>query len=422
MLVTPNFFLMYGIYRINIFSMRDVLLEYHHTYDNGLMQDAENIADIAIGIIKTFLDGGTSPEQIREYLNSYEAKPSFKRGILSMGYNRLSKPYKIDTLGISTRIYVVLITTCADIKGKFVAVNFDTVLDAINTDNNQVISSAIYHELGHLTNSSKSGFDQSQTSIDFKTPLFLSLDEDEYKKVTKALYRFHMRELKARCFETKMFLEKNKNEDITIQDIYDNRCSDITLMREFIEMLKKGAEEGPDSKNGGILNSISKDTWEYTWSDRRMFGDDKARWKLKCKNTIAYFQRRLDWFKKRIDKIFYDYKSKPQDRGLDIEITENKHNNIMIPRQRIKQIINESVASVLKEGKLRRVTLRYLKQLVRDGYAIDISKAEEQPERLNQIGYAAGEYGCNGIWAVGEETGKKYVIIGRVPNLWKFQY
>lgn len=306
------------------------------------MQDAENIADISIGIVTKLLDAGMDQEQIREYLNSIDVKPTYNNGLLGMGLNRLSMPYTINALGIKTKVYIVLINTCADNKGKFIAVNYDTVLDAIKTSDKQVLNSYIYHELGHLTNAAKSSFEPSETSIDFKNPMFLHLEDSEYKKITRMLYRFHTRELKARCFETKMFLEKNNDDNITIQDIYDNRCSDITLMRNFIDILKNGAKEGPQSTNGKILSDVSKDTWEQAWGDRRQFGDNEARWKLKCKNTIRYFQKRLDWFKKRIDKIFYDFKSKKM-----TEIKTRTKSGIRLTEGDIRRIVNQSVKRTL---------------------------------------------------------------------------
>lgn len=74
------------------------------------------------------------------------------------------------------------------------------------------------------------------------------------------MYRFNTRELKARCFETKMFLMKNKN--VTLKDVYDNRCSDLTLMGDFIKELETIYNEGEESKDFSLLNSVSSEIWK----------------------------------------------------------------------------------------------------------------------------------------------------------------
>lgn len=69
----------------------------------------------------------------------------------------------------------------------------------------------------------------------------------------------------------------------------------------------------------------------------------------------------------------------------------------------LRRIVKESINKIIQETKLRHVTLRYLKSLVRSGNAIDISTAEERPEPLEQIGYSAGVYGCMGFGSEGKK-------------------
>lgn len=87
---------------------------------------------------------------------------------------------------------------------------------------------------------------------------------------------------------------------------------------------------------------------------------------------------------------------------------------------KINRIIKESVKRALMEDKLRKVTLGYLKSMVRDGFAIDISTSKERPEPLEKVGYSEGKFGCNGLWFVGRDTGQHYVVIDRTANLWRF--
>ena len=265
------------------------LLEYHHAYGKGLEQDAENIAYIATDMFK----------------NNYGLKT-----------------YYIQSLDKKIDVKLVDSSICAcDNYGEFIQISKKYTEEAISSNDIQRLSSLIYHELGHLTNilkcnDNKEWFNTSQTRKDFTDPLFLFLDTADYEKIMTMLYRFHSRELKARCFETTMFLKKNKNPNITIQDIYNDRCSDITMMREFLSLLKQGEIEGPESKYGKILNDIGKSTWQremrfkkYSPNTKKtyQYNNGRVSWKYNAKNTINYFTKRYLWLKKRIDKIFYDY-------------------------------------------------------------------------------------------------------------------
>jgi hypothetical protein len=102
-----------------------------------------------------------------------------------------------------------------------------------------------------------------------------------------------------------MYLRKNNNPNITIQDVYNNRCSDITIMRGFVNYLKSIASQGENGENAYIMNDLFKDTYgnRMSYHARGM-----TPWEKKCRGTIWYFESRYIWLKKRIDKIFSDYK------------------------------------------------------------------------------------------------------------------
>lgn len=287
-----------------------MIYEFHHAMGGELERDADNIANIAISIIKQCFDNGFSVQDIEDYLDENPISFNFS-GSLNQAHS-LRKRYHIKALDLDTTVYIAKgDTLLTNSRCNVILVSFNRVLETIETGDYQALSSLIYHELGHATNIVKSDFSDSEIVADFKKPMFLGLDDDEYKTLHKMLYRFHMREMKARCFETKMFLNKNRNQYIPIKDVYGSRCSDITLMREFVNLLKRGAEMGPNSKEGKILNDVSRNTWEaqnerHIWTGKG-FGTQRIRWKKKCENTLRFFQKRLDWFKKRIDKIYYDY-------------------------------------------------------------------------------------------------------------------
>ena len=66
---------------------------------------------------------------------------------------------------------------------------------------------------------------------------------------------------------------------------------------------------------------------------------------------------------------------------------------------------------------MRKVTQKFLRELVKDGYAKVYNN--ENITNLASIGYSIGLYGCNGIWFTGSD-GNDYVIIGRKSALFKF--
>lgn len=72
---------------------------------------------------------------------------------------------------------------------------------------------------------------------------------------------------------------------------------------------------------------------------------------------------------------------------------------------------------------MKKVTLKFLKNLVKNLNAVDltyISDDYEIPESTDKIYYAAGIYGCNGFCLKGLETGKLYVVYSRNSNMYKF--
>jgi hypothetical protein len=135
---------------------------------------------------------------------------------------------------------------------------------------------------------------------DFKTPFFTKMDNNMYEKFSKHLYRFLSRELKARCFETTMFLKNNANRNITLQDVYDNRCSDISMMRRFVKTLKYISSLGENKDTMNIINQLYRDCIDRFRNPS---------WDNKCRKLIMFFENKLQWLKKRVDKIYYDFKS-----------------------------------------------------------------------------------------------------------------
>lgn len=77
---------------------------------------------------------------------------------------------------------------------------------------------------------------------------------------------------------------------------------------------------------------------------------------------------------------------------------------------------------------MTKYTQKQLRLMVKDGIAIDISygthdtrkEIMEKEEYINQVGYAAGLYGCSGKLLQGHKTGQLYAIIGRVSAIYVF--
>ena len=69
---------------------------------------------------------------------------------------------------------------------------------------------------------------------------------------------------------------------------------------------------------------------------------------------------------------------------------------------------------------MKRYTQKQLRDLMRDGYAEDVTNAKTRlaiPEPYTQIGYAAGIYGCNGLLLQGDDSGTLYVVAKRTTAI-----
>ena len=72
---------------------------------------------------------------------------------------------------------------------------------------------------------------------------------------------------------------------------------------------------------------------------------------------------------------------------------------------------------------MTKYTQAQLKDLVKQGAAIDVSAAADEsyiPERYRQIGYAQGIYGCNGMLLQGLESGQLYAVTNRTSAIFIF--
>lgn len=77
---------------------------------------------------------------------------------------------------------------------------------------------------------------------------------------------------------------------------------------------------------------------------------------------------------------------------------------------------------------MTKYTQKELRELVNRGLAQDITKGTNETRNeilsiegwLNQIGYASGIYGCNGLLFVGNTTGKLYAVTSRTSAIYIF--
>lgn len=69
---------------------------------------------------------------------------------------------------------------------------------------------------------------------------------------------------------------------------------------------------------------------------------------------------------------------------------------------------------------MEKVTVKELRRLVKIGAAEEITECKQITESVKQISYSSGVYGLNGALLRGEETGKLYVIIGRISALFYY--
>lgn len=266
---------------------KTLIAEFHHAMDNGLEDDARNISKIAIGMYKNdLLDPYTPIPTSIKYSRSYESKSLGTRIMIWLSDQLTATVYKApNSLYIPT----------------------DKIEESLRSSDLSLLTQLIYHELGHITNYVKAD-NINQTALDFNPPMFLDADDKEYDRLHKVLYRFQTREMKARCFETRMYLRNNQENLPSIEDVYSNRCSDLAMMRQFLDELREIAMEGDKSPKSYIIKSLSRDTWMKNRLDRK-----SNRWDIMCKNTLRYFNHRYEWLKKRIDKIYSDFKLGYQD-------------------------------------------------------------------------------------------------------------
>lgn len=72
---------------------------------------------------------------------------------------------------------------------------------------------------------------------------------------------------------------------------------------------------------------------------------------------------------------------------------------------------------------MRKYAQKELKELINDGYAIDITYSRDRSaiaEEYNQVGYSSGIYGCNGLLLQGLESGNLCAVAGRTRAIYIF--
>ena len=271
--------------KINEMQYRHLLGEHHHSFDEGLQDVSQEIARRLCSKYEKLSDGLL-------YDNVVDA---FYQPIRAFDCDNWS--YRIPV-----KVYDGECTMLEFPNNLIVGI--EEIRKAVENNNTDYLSQLIYHEMGHLVNMKKSYDFHGMTKNskkDFLTPLYLGMDNDEYKKIDRILYRFQARELRARCFETTMFIKLNRDKGITLQDVYDNRCSDITMMRNFVDTLKGIAQAGEENDTQKIISGLYR---ECVYEKNGKYG---ASWENKCRKVIYFFEQKLNWLKKRVDKIYYDF-------------------------------------------------------------------------------------------------------------------
>lgn len=75
-------------------------------------------------------------------------------------------------------------------------------------------------------------------------------------------------------------------------------------------------------------------------------------------------------------------------------------------------------------GDMTKYTQKQLREMVRNGVAVDVtnatSRAEAVPEDYKKIGYSLGVYGKNGLLLQGCESGKLYAVTARSSAVFMF--
>lgn len=291
--------------------MKSNINEWHHAMDNGLKQDAENIV-----------------RKLFDMYNKGNKLPYFSYNVQS-----LKRSMGVDTMSEVTS------TAFNTYTGALCVNKYELSNDVSNGQQGfQRLASLIYHELGHAVNyynvMKNGGNYEKEAGMDIKTPIFGNADRKTYEWLRHSLYRFQKRELKARCFETTEFLNAAVK-PVTLQELYNNRCTDITLMRQFVKYLSSIQS---DSDASYIINDLYKEiTGKY---------EDEIRntdWNKKYKRVASFFNKRLDDFTKRINKIYTDYK---------LGYTKNEafsHAN-SIPSKTMNEAIDSLIDECINEG------------------------------------------------------------------------
>lgn len=282
----------------------EILREYHHSFGNGLEKDAENIANILLKFAKQYNINSVNIERWRLDDEIEDRLFVYHYYVKALGTNL--------NIEIDTRPEM---SNNACINKGFVIpsliVGYCEIENGIKDENGYIdLLSTIHHELGHNVNNVKSNNANSVSDKSFNTPLFLRLCDDEYKKISSLMYCFHRREMWARCFQTTMFLKKQKDKNLTIQDVYNNHCSRVSDMKQLLDLLNKIKNEGENGYYSFIMKNIFNTTYrKQLYSDKKLWfvNNLDISWEKMCNGTIKYFYSRYIWFKKRIDKIYYDY-------------------------------------------------------------------------------------------------------------------
>lgn len=249
---------------------RIVLKEAHHALDSGLISAALNITS---------------------WLLSLNTDSPY-----------LTQQYKVFDCGVVGRTNIMIWRgdQCAYDAG---AGCIKVGADLVKRGNKKELASMIFHELGHKVNHVKSD-SASQLKKDFENPLLLSMKETDYKEICRDIYRFHSRELKARCFEATMWLKKSMeaNDKMpTLDEYYSARCTDINMMKNFISQLKQIASEGEDGESAKIIDGL------YREMDKdSVFSKNRKPFDQRAQIVLGWFEKQFSWFKKRADKIYAD--------------------------------------------------------------------------------------------------------------------
>lgn len=300
---------------INEIQYRKLLNEFHHSYDNGLQDAAIEIANKACEL----------------YSNDYSG---FRKLCSYYGVDgELSEiPFRYDVSNIVGE-ELVLTIFCWSLphnlafvpEWRKLYIGRGEIHDAIESGDMTKLVQQIYHELGHMINfvsaerNKPSYIPNSQSRRDFSTPLFLRMDDEMYRKMSRLVYKFLSGELKARCFETTMFLKMNRGRNITLQDVYNDRCSGITDMRKFMNILEKVYEGGEENDKYNIINSFYDECIR-----KKGNGKMNASWDNKWRKLNMFFSGKLDWLKSRVDKIYYDFiQNNQENKVIYIESEED---------------------------------------------------------------------------------------------------